>query len=453
MLLNVTALVVILGVLIFVHEAGHFLAAKAVGVQVLRFSLGFGPPILSFKRGETEYWLCWIPLGGYVKMAGLEDEGIAGELEGGKSDAAVDPARAFDRKPVWARIVVLIAGVTMNVILAFVLYTGIGAVLGTPHIASTQIDSVNTRGLPAGAEALAGLRAGDRILRLNGDTVRSWNDLMEGILSAHRAVQLEVAGRAAPLVAAVGDSGGPGWVTVARALVRRDPARFGVIEPGRPASRAGLKTGDVVLRAGGDTIRSWNDLLRTIWGSPGRPLRLEVLRGVNVVPIAVTPETRTETDTASPRPRTYGAIGAAPDPPTLYVTEGFGRAVLLGARQTVDAGFVIIEFLRQLFAGKQSVRELGGPILISQIGGQVARLGLPTFLMFMAFFSVQLAVLNLLPIPVLDGGNLVFLIAEAVRGKPIDLKVRIRLLNIGFWVLIMIMLFAVGNDVLRLIPR
>ncbi|MBI1966928.1 MAG: RIP metalloprotease RseP [Gemmatimonadetes bacterium] len=453
MLLSIAALIVVLGVLIFVHEAGHFIAAKSVGVQVLRFSLGFGHPILRFRRGETEYWLSWIPLGGYVKMAGLEDEGAAGELEGGKSDVAVDPARAFDRKPIWARIVVLIAGVTMNIILAFVLYTGIAAVLGTPQIASTEIDSVDTRALPAGAEALATLRAGDRVLRLNGDTIRSWNDLVEGIITGPGALRFEVEGRAEPLVVTVGDSGERVRTTLARALVRLDPPRLGVIEPGRPASRAGLKTGDLVVRANGDTIRSWNEMLRTIWGSPGELLHLEVLRNGAIVPVDVVPDTRIETDTASPRPRTYGAIGATQDPPTLYVAESFGQAVVLGARQTVDAGFIIIEFLRQLLVGKQSVRDLGGPILIGQLSGQVARLGVPSFLTFMAFFSVQLAVLNLLPIPVLDGGNLVFLIAEAVRGKPIDPKVRIRLLNIGFLVLIAIMMFAVGNDVLRIIPR
>ena len=453
MLLTILALLVVLGVLIFVHEAGHFLAAKAVGVQVLRFSLGFGPPVVSFKRGETEYWISWIPLGGYVKMAGLEDEGIAGELEGGKSDVPADPARAFDKKPVWARVVVLIAGVTMNVILAFVLYTGIGAVLGTPQIASTQIDSVDTRALPAGAAALAALRFGDRILRLNGDTIRSWNDLVEGILTGPGALRFEVQGRSEPLVVTAGDSGQRVRATLVRALARLDPPRLGVIEPGRPANRAGLKTGDLVVRANSDTIRSWNEMLRTIWGSPGKPLQLEVFRDGSVVPIDLVPDTRIETDTASPRPHVYGAIGAAQDPPTLYVTESVGRAVVLGAQQTIGAGLVIVEFLRQVFAGEQSAREVGGPILIGQIAGQVARLGLPTFLTFMAFFSVQLAVLNLLPIPVLDGGNLLFLIAEAVRGKPIDLKIRIRLLNIGFWTLILIMLFAVGNDVLRIIPR
>ncbi|HEX4629249.1 MAG TPA: site-2 protease family protein, partial [Gemmatimonadales bacterium] len=127
MLLTIGAVVVVLGVLIFVHEMGHFVAAKAVGIQVLRFSLGFGRPLVSWRRGETEYWISWLPLGGYVKMAGLEDEGIAGSLEGGKADVAVDPARAFDRQPVLKRTIVILAGVSMNVMFAFLVYTGIAA--------------------------------------------------------------------------------------------------------------------------------------------------------------------------------------------------------------------------------------------------------------------------------------------------------------------------------------
>src|SRR5213080_5353828 len=131
-LLGLLALLVTLGPLIFVHEGGHFIAAKAVGIQVLRFSLGFGRPLLAWRRGETEYWISWIPLGGYVKMAGLADEGMVGELEGGKADVAIDPARAFDRQPLWARMAVILAGVTMNLFLAFAIYTGLVAIGGEP---------------------------------------------------------------------------------------------------------------------------------------------------------------------------------------------------------------------------------------------------------------------------------------------------------------------------------
>src|SRR5437870_10443644 len=132
MLLTLTSLVIVLGVLIFAHELGHFLVAKVVGIQVLRFSLGFGRPVIAWKRGETEYWISWIPLGGYVKMAGLEEEGMAGEVEGGKTSLPIEPARALDKKPPWARMAVILAGVTTNVILAVVIHTGLGTAGGHP---------------------------------------------------------------------------------------------------------------------------------------------------------------------------------------------------------------------------------------------------------------------------------------------------------------------------------
>src|SRR3989454_5066102 len=172
---------------------GHFVAAKAVGIQVLRFSLGFGRPIFAWRRGETEYWISWIPLGGYVKMAGLEDEGVAGSLEGGKASVPIDPARAFDRQPVWKRTIVILAGVTMNIVFAYCVFAGIAATVGAPELASTQIESVTTRTLPPGTEALGALKFGDRIVRVNGDTVRSWNAIIDHVLASSTTLRLDVA--------------------------------------------------------------------------------------------------------------------------------------------------------------------------------------------------------------------------------------------------------------------
>jgi regulator of sigma E protease len=452
-LLTVGAVVVVLGVLIFVHEMGHFVAAKAVGIQVLRFSLGFGRPVLSWRRGETEYWISWLPLGGYVKMAGLEDEGIAGGLEGGKADVPVDPARAFDRQPVWKRTIVILAGVTMNVLFAFFVYSGIAATVGSPELASTEIDSVTVSGLPRGTEELASLKFGDRILRVNGDTVRSWNALLDHVLAGPTELRIEVAGRERPIVARLPDGGLATRQALAQALVRLDPARLGILEPGRPAIRAGLKPGDVLVRANGDTLRSWTGVLHVVWSSPGKPVRFDVLRGGTALQVTVVPETRTETDPTSPRPHTYGAIGAGQDPPTIHVREPVGRAVLSGFQETWGRALVVVGFLKGLVLRETSVRDVGGILTVGQISGQVARLGLDWFLTFLAFFSVNLAVLNLLPIPILDGGQLVFLIAEAVRRKPLSLKLRMVLTQVGFVVLLAIMILALTNDALRILPR
>ena len=459
MLLTIASLIVVLGVLIFVHELGHFLVAKTVGVQVLRFSLGFGRPLLQFRRGETEYWISWIPLGGYVKMAGLEDEGMAGELEGGRRAVPVAPAAAFEKQPLWARMAVILAGVTMNVLLAFAIYAGMGAIVGVPRLATTQIDSVTTRLLPEGAGALGTLAHGDRIVRIDGDTVRTWDQIVDRLLAAGEETQVEVArpgvegGPATRVVVRFAPRDSTARVRVARALVPLLPARIGIVYPGQPAARAGLESGDLIVRAGGDTVRSWNDMLRKIWNSPGRRLPVAALRGDSIVTVTVVPEAQTETDTASPRPKTYGLIGALQDQPTVRERVSLGSAIGIGAAQTVGQVGAVVLSVKRLVMRQASVREVGGPILIAQMSGQVARLGLDWFLNFLAFFSVSLAVLNLLPIPVLDGGQAVFLIAEAVLRRPLSLQLRMRLTQVGFLVIIGIMALALVNDVLRILPR
>lgn len=453
MLLTLGAVIVVLGVLIFVHEMGHFVAAKALGIQVLRFSLGFGRPILSWRRGETEYWISRLPLGGYVKMAGLEDEGMTGSLEGGKSDVPIDPARAFDRQPVWKRTIVIIAGVTMNIVFAFLVYTGIAATAGSPELASTRIDSVNVRRLPPGAEALAALKFGDQIVRVNGDTVRSWNVLLDHLLRGSASFRFDVAGRPQPIAVQLADHGLGARQALAQALVRLDPPRLGILEPGRPAIRAGLKPGDLLLKVDGDTLRSWSDVLHVVWRSPGKPLQFDVLRGGKTLPVTVTPEPRTETDTTSPRPHVYGAIGAGQDPPTIHVREPLGQAVVSGLEETGSQVVLILGFLKGLVLRETSVRDVGSIIQVTQISGQVARLGLDWFLTFLALFSVNLAILNLLPIPLLDGGQLMFLIAEAVRRKPLSIELRMLLTRVGFVVLLAVMILAITNDVLRILPR
>ncbi len=200
MLLTLLSLVIVLGVLIFVHELGHFLVAKAVGIQVLRFSLGFGRPLIGWQRGETEYWISWIPLGGYVKMAGLEEEGMVGELEGGKASVAIDPARAFDHKPLWARMAVILAGVTMNLLLAFAIYAGLAAIAGEPRPALTPVDSVDVAKLPPGTEALGSLRRGDLITRINDDSLTSREELAQRVIDGPEELPARVAGRGEPIV-------------------------------------------------------------------------------------------------------------------------------------------------------------------------------------------------------------------------------------------------------------
>ena len=454
MLVMIAALLVVIGPLIFVHELGHFLVAKAAGIQVLRFSLGFGRPLAAWKWGETEYWISWIPLGGYVKMAGLEDEGMAGELEGGKSNVPVDPARAFDRKPLLARMAVILAGVTMNLVFAFIIYAGLTLTLGDPRLALVPIDSVNATGLAPGSEGLATLRHGDRIIRINGDTVATWNELQDRLLEGPDTIRLEVEGRSAPVVVSFPRAGREAREQAVRALRPLLPAKIGVVNPGQPAARVGLRGGDIVIRAGADSVRSWDEMVRAVRRSPGKPLALQVLRGDSVFAITVVPEVQTDADSAG-RADTIGVIGAAPDPrlPVVRVPVGVTAALVGAVEQTAWQVGAIATTIKRLVLGQLPARDLGGPILIAQMSGQIVRLGLDAFLRFIAFFSVSLAVLNLLPIPVLDGGQAVFLLAEAVLRRPLSLRLRMRLTQVGFLVILGIMALAIANDVLRNIPR
>jgi regulator of sigma E protease len=448
--ITIIAFIVVLGVLIFVHEAGHFVAAKAVGVQVLRFSLGFGQPLVSWRRGETEYWISWIPLGGYVKMAGLEDEGLAGELEGGKASVAIDPARAFDRQPVWKRMIVILAGVTVNALLAFVIFSGLGVTLGEQRLAITTVDSVNVATLPEGARALATLRPGDRILRVNTDTMRTWDDIVAALLAASRDVRVAVAGRADPLELHFAPGDSVARRKTAESLFPLIPARIGIVLPGQPAARGGLRPDDLVLRMDGDTIRSWGAMLQRIWNSPGRELHLTVLRDGRVLELQVVPTPQTETDSTSPRPKTYGLIGAQRgDPPTVRHPIPLTRAVAQGAEETVLQSVAVVVAVKRLIYREGSLRDVGGVIFIAQMSGQAARLGVARFLSVLAIFSVSLAVLNLLPIPVLDGGHALFLVAEAVRRKPLPLELRLRLTQVGFVVILGLMLLGIANDLVR----
>jgi len=448
--LTLAAFIVVIGVLIFIHEAGHFVVAKAVGIQVLRFSLGFGRPVLRWRRGETEYWISWIPFGGYVKMAGLEDEGMAGELEGGASAVPIDPARAFDQKPVALRLLVVCAGVAMNAVLAFVIFAALAGTVGTPELNTTQIDSVVTARLPAGARALGSLAPGDRIVRINDDSIRTWDDVVRLIVTGPAELRFRIAGRAEPVVIDLGPGGLAARQAVADALVPQIPVVVQRLEEGRPAARAGLKPGDVVVAVDGAPVRSVEGFLERIWPSGGRPLAFQVLRGGAPRSVTIVPDTASGVDPQYPkRPHSYGFIGAQVQPGVTRVRKPPGEAIVSGWQETTRTATIILGFLKGLVLGQISVRELGGPILVAQASGQAARLGIDWLLRFMAFFSINLAILNLLPIPLLDGGQVVFLLAEAVRRKPLPLELRLRLTQIGFVVLLGIMILATSNDVLR----
>lgn len=467
MLITILATIVVLGVLIFVHELGHFMAAKAVDIEVPRFSIGLGPKMIGFTRGETEYVISWLPLGGYVKMAGMEEMEA---IEGGDSPkkptvtgagTAVDLGleveekrdagpRDFESKSLPARTLVISAGVIMNLIFAFIVFAASAMIWGVRVPPEARIGAVAEEYLPQGAEELATLVPGTRITGVGSDNVDDFSDLQIAIAKVSPGPLEFRFDNRAPITINLqpGDSIRGALVAAFEPAVAT-PAVIGTVVKNSAAQRGGLQPGDKVITAAGRTVSSWQQLVSVVEAHGGKNLDLVVDRNGQQVNLTVTPELKT-----LPNKRTYGRVGITPqqtvDDALPRQHPGPIEGIKVGAQRTWDVVALTGGFLWDLVSGSASPRNLGGPILIGQLSGQVARAGFEAFLGFMALFSVNLAVLNLLPIPVLDGGHLMFLAVEAVRGKALSLDARMKLSQVGFVIVIGIMVWAVANDVLRL---
>ncbi len=458
--MTILATIVVLGVLIFVHELGHFLAAKSVGIEVQRFSIGLGPTIFGFQRGETEYVISWVPLGGYVKMGGMDDE-VMERLEGGAEEGAeggaVDKPRQprasdFDGKPIWARTFVISAGVIMNMLFAFAVYTGVNAAWGLQELAEDRLGRVRAELLPPGAEALAELLPGTRLISVGDRQVDHWGDVRDGFLEAP----------AGPLTIVTSEPGGEvveidipsdpqARAQILRGLAPWIDAEVGAVNPGSPAERGGLEAGDRVLVAGGVPMTNWYDFVDVVEARPGVRTELSLERGGRSLTRVVTPEATMEDHPVTGERVRVGKVGIFPPLGELAHRDvSLIQAVQLGYAETVGISALILGFLGDLVTGGVSPRSVGSIVTIGAASGQAAQRGMETFLRFMALFSVNLAVLNLLPIPILDGGHLVFLGIEAVRGKALSVEQRLRWSHFGFLIIMGIMLWALSNDILRL---
>ncbi len=480
--MTILSTIVVLGVLIFVHELGHFMAARSVGIRVERFSIGLGPRIAGFTRGDTEYVLSVIPLGGYVKMGGMDDE-VMEVIEGGKSrrqeeEADSPPAgpavgerfeetrqreeatgwqarrerdpHGFDSKPVWARAWVISAGVIMNMLFAFATYAVVAAFWGFPEMETTRIGILDANEVPAEARALLEIPAGSSIVRIGEEEVQHWGEVRDAILDAGDG----------PVTIAFADRAGELTIDLTGTETREqlvdaldywlDPI-IDVVSPGTPAERAGIQSGDRVLEVDGVEITTWPQLVSAVRASPEREIQLTVDRSGRRVDLPVTPSAERQLDPETGEMTTIGQIGIIPVlPDVAFSSMPPLQALAVGWDETVFITGQILGFLRDLVTGRVSTRNLGSIVAIGEMSGQAAADGLPMFLRFMALFSVNLAILNLLPIPVLDGGHLVFLGIESVRGQPLSVEQRLRWSQVGFVVLMGIMALALGNDLLRL---
>ncbi len=451
MLLTVLSLIVVLGVLVFVHEAGHFLAAKWAGIYVHRFSLGLGPPIpwLTFRRGETEYSISWLPLGGYVKMASSEEDIGSSALEGGAPTTVVPPNRVFEAKPIWQRMVVILAGVTMNALFAWAMFSFLAYKNGRQIDPVTTVGRVLTEGLPQEAAALKQITPGSKITRINGDTVTSWDEIVNEIANVSAPeVRIDL-DRGQTVVLPIHPDALEERLKAAHALQPFRAPVIGEVLPDKPAARAGIRKGDSVVAVNGRQVGQWYDVLEQVQTGLGHTLALTVSRNGERREVQMQPYTDTVPGLDG-KPKPIGRIGIAVANDFISEKLNFAEAIGEGRRATAGASTQVVRTVRGLFSGRISGRNVGGPILIGQLAGESARMGLDTFLGFMALISINLAILNLLPVPVLDGGQFLFLLAEAVIRRPLPVKLRERLTTVGLVLIILLMGLAFSNDFRRL---
>ncbi|HEY3286848.1 MAG TPA: RIP metalloprotease RseP [Gemmatimonadaceae bacterium] len=384
----------VLGLVIFVHELGHFLAAKWTGVYAPRFSIGFGPALWKRRRGETEYVLAALPLGGYVRMASREDETMAA-IEGGKPESQVQgnghggvqgagegerpadwdenamipfgpkpvPAnRWFESKPLWARLVIMLAGVAMNIVLTFVVSTGVFAYYGRSYVPAV-VDSV-----------LADM----------------------------------------------------------------------------PARNAGLQKGDSIASINGVPVHAWSDMLNTVSASAGKEIAIGIVRAGRPVIVRVTPIPQQGMEAATGRQVTVGRIGAYPKDRLERDRLSLPSATVAGGQATWAMATSVVGVVGGLFQGSISVKNLGGPVAIARTSVAAARNSLESVWALIAFLSINLAILNLLPIPILDGGQVVMTIAESIKGSPISVRTREMVMRLGLAAIVALFAVVMFNDIVAL---
>jgi len=434
---------VLLGILVFVHELGHFIVAKSLGIKVLKFSLGFGPKVVGKKYGETEYLFSAFPLGGYVKMLGEEPDEELDEAE---------KERAYNYQPLWKRFSVVFSGPLFNLFFAAVIFVLI-FLSGVP-VQKPDVGKV-TEHSPA---ARAGLMTGDRILEVNGAPVLSWDEIDASVREAMgMAISLKI-GRAGEILdVSVTPEKREGKNIFGESKEAWDIGISPLIYPivgsvmkGTPAEKAGMQKGDRILDIDGTELKTWQDVTSIIHENPGKELRLKIQRNDQLMELLVSPEKKTE-KTPDGTEKTIGLIGISPAPNDFVRKLSPVKALSLGVTRTWDVSVLTVMSIVKLIQRIIPAETIGGPILIFQMAGQQANHGAMNFFSFMAVISINLGILNLLPIPVLDGGHLLFLGIEALRRKPLSEKVIMASQRVGLAVLLMLMAFAFYNDIVRLI--
>ena len=428
--MTILAFLFVLGVLIFVHELGHFLMARRIGVRVLTFSLGFGPKLINVKRGDTEYCISAIPLGGYVKMAGENPE-----------DSRTGAPDEYLSKGKWQRFQVLVMGPVMNLLLAVI-------VMAVVFYQGAQVPLYEQQPVVVGSFAetsiaqKAGVLVGDQIVTIDGKPIDNWDQFPMAIVGkANRTVELGIVRAGAPVQLTL----------VPRAVGKYELGDIGILplvhpevaelNPGEPGSEAGLRKGDVVLAAGTEHSITYDRLIAAIRGSENTVLPFKIKRGDTVQTIPVTPRKIRGTVMIGATIRAFE---------TRTVEPGPWQAVKLSVKKNWEWATQIVETLIGLFTRETSVKQLMGPVAIADLSGTAASAGWIELFSLMAMISLNLGLLNLMPIPVLDGGHIFILALEGLARRDFSMKVKEKMLLGGFVLLLMLMTTVIYNDLMRI---
>lgn len=458
LLFSIFGFVIAIGVLVAIHEFGHFWVARRLGVKVLRFSIGFGSVLFS-RQGKdgTEYALSAIPLGGYVKM-----------LDEREGEVAADELHlAFNRQAVWKRILIVLAGPAFNFFFAIAAYwlLFVNGIPGMqPDVASIQANT------PA---AIAQFQPGDRVLSVDGEQTPTWRSVEQALLNAAvfgetvvvevsnadsgssnattRKLDLNLAGMDLDSRQLMADIGLTAWRP-------EFPAVVGQVLPNSPAQRAGLQTKDQIISSDGEAISGWNAWVDYVQQRPEQVIELSILRDDKTLDVSVIPNTVKLADG-----RKIGRVGVGVHVGDAERAEIDGRravqrypmlaAVGEGMQETWEMSWLTLKMLGKIVTGQASWRQIGGPIHIAEYAGYSVQNGFNTFLSFLAIISISLGVLNLLPIPVLDGGHLLYYVLEIFKGSPVSLEAQALGQRIGIALLLMLMSVAFYNDISRLLTR
>ncbi len=452
-LFSVASFIVAIGVLIAIHEFGHFWVARRLGFKVLRFSIGFGKPLLRWRGGApdfTQYWLASVPLGGYVKM--LDEREGPVPLE--------EQRRAFNRRPVPHRIAVLAAGPVFNFLFAIAAYWAM-FVVGVPGL-KPIVGSVTDQSVAQ----QAGLQAQDEIIAVGARETQTWEGAIFAILDELladgeidmtvksqdgdiRRLRLDVRGREAELTEPDALFVGLGLIPFTPVL----PPVIGDLTAGAPAARADLREGDRILSADGDPITSWSDLVAFVRARPNQTVVLDVARAGERLAVELTVGATREDGMS------VGRIGAGVDTEyaqdlaqSLSAEQRYGVLVALqrGAAKTWDMSTLTLRMLGRMVTGDVSVKNLSGPIRIAEYAGNSAAAGVSAFFQFLAIVSISLGILNLMPVPLLDGGQIVYQLVEWVKGSPLSERAMLMGQQVGIAVLLLIMSLAFYNDLASL---